>query len=333
MGTQLDLFADFLSKAAPMVEAPSSAPQLGLFDDRSLLLARAREAIAEGQVEAALGDLAAVRRRYPSDGPLLDRAALLEDLARKLGTIRSEPPRARAEATIDLARREALSRIGPEGARRLLRRAAIEAIEALGDAAIVRGAPSGTWLLEAGATTEARASLERAIAGERRSLFLARLADVALAEGLRDESRRLWLEALVLDPYEAAPELSRDEAIRDLPIAARYAHEITDEPVAWCAPVGIVAGVFFAPMLVESAWSVPAWPSAARLAPERAEALARARRFAELYRFAVSPRLAGPERTLDARREMKRLAPGLFAAFMESLGDRRAREPAAAGVS
>ncbi len=179
---------------------------------------------------------------------------------------------------------------------------------ARGDHALLDGQPPGFYFLVAGDSSAARASLLRAIDRQPRARFFALLGDGEHGLGQGARARSLYLEALLHDPFDAAIELVVDEEVRTLPDLARNEMGL-DEPVAWAAAVGAVTGV------------LPVRRTTERPLPDSDDgALARARAFVD----ALGRAAAGAGSGIAARKEMKRLAPGLFAAYVERLAGGRA---------
>jgi hypothetical protein len=323
---QLDLFGQHAP--SPALVPPSPAPeepvpfvlpdvlpgQIGLFEPRALLVGRARSAVARGALDEACRDLETVRKRSPDDlaiaRELVETSALRDRIAR----IEGPRTRQRAGAFLSLAR-EIGGAPEPRASlrRHILARVAAEIRRQHGDAGELEGRLAGEYLLDAGQIEDAQASLVAAVAVRRaaRPLFL--LADTTFLLGDVATARRLYLQALLLDPFDPALRTARDEAVRALPGAARYEIEIEDEPDAWSAPVGIVVGVLARPAPDEvQAMS----PLAEGLSPPRREALTRARGFVEVLATLGATR-PGTEATIELRRTMKRLSPRLFAAYMD----------------
>jgi hypothetical protein len=276
-----------------------------------MLLGRARAAVAAGDLDAACRDLEALRARCPGDLQVgreaLEILALRERLARLAG------PRAGQRAAKLLAVADDLRRAAEPLAslrRRILARVAAEIRAQHSDAGELQGRLPGEYLLDAGEVQEAQASLAAAYAATRdpRALFL--LGDATLILGDRRAARRIYLHALLADPFHPASATVRDEEVRGLPDAVRDEADIEDDPEAWSAPAGVVLGVL--PRLApEEARDLPALPES--LAPARRELLARARAFVEAIADAGAAR---GEAAVEVRRTMKGLCPPLFALYM-----------------
>jgi tetratricopeptide (TPR) repeat protein len=332
---QLDLFgnavASVASTPAPVAPAevvPAAPPptdvlpgQVGLFEDRTLRWGRARVAIGAGRLAEACRELGELGARYPEDALATSEAERAEGIRKKLTKIDSPRTRARVKALLGLAR-EIVDDAEPWCSLRrvLLGRVAEEIRRAQGDDGALEGQPAGYYLIEAGALAEAREALTAAIAVRRsaRALFL--LADVTLALGGEQRAaRRLYLEALLVDPFDPARASVRDQEVRLLADVARDDLEIEEEPVAWAAVAGLLTDVLQHPKRREEPLAPPPPPDAS-LPPAQREALGQARAF-----VAAFARRNGDQ--VEARREMKRIAPRAFAFYMarleESWGGRR----------
>jgi hypothetical protein len=136
--------------------------------------------------------------------------------------------------------------------------------------------------------------------------FFALLGDAEHHERNPRAARRHYLHALLVDPWGFRIDSVRDEEVRGLPDVARSEMGIA-AAVPWAAAVGVVIGV------------LPA-RSGGRLPPTTNPEVGDARAFIDALVTARS----GGDGTVAARRRMKQLAPGLFAAYMESLSDRGA---------
>jgi hypothetical protein len=333
---QLDLFLPPREQAPPLPPEPSPVEeaddavlwtpvpdvlpgQLHLFSDRAVRLERVRAALAEARVGDAHLDLVALCERYPDDAYLRQEAARAKKLHRRFEAALALAPEPRAAALLALARA-----IEPDAApwgslRRALHRRIAAALSAAPDGeAELEGQPPGFYLIEAGAPAEAKASLEASIARRRsaRALFL--LADVTWQGGAQATARRLWLEALLLDPFDDALAAARDDAVRALPDHVRYELEIDDEPAAWAAPAGIVSGVLPSPVGIPADVIAPPELASAehRTAAQRA-ALEKARAFVGRLVEAAAPGRPGAEAVIETRRAMKAISPALFRAYLE----------------
>jgi hypothetical protein len=319
---QLDLFgAPVPPPPPPPPPEPEPAPpeipdvlpgQVGLFDPRTMLLGRARAAVAAGDLDAAYRDLAAVTARSPSDAQLAEEAREILALRERLARVDAPRTRNRAEKLLAVANDlgHALEPLASLR-RRILARVAAEVRAQHGDAGELRGRLAGEYLLDAGEVAEARSSFAAAFAatGDPRALF--RLGDAALLLGDQATARRAYLHALLTDPFHPARAGVRDEEVRSLPEAVRDEAEIEDDPEAWAAPAGIVLGVLPRVVAGDRA-TLP--PIAGALSPARRDALSRARAFVEALTDASAAR---GEAAVAVRRTMKQLSPRLFALYMD----------------
>ncbi len=320
---QLDLFGNPApSPPAPPAPEPEVTPkldlpdvlpgQVGLFDARTMLLGRARAAIATADLDAACRDLDALRARCPDDPQVAREALEGHTLRERLARIEAPRTKHRARALLGLANE--LARAAEPLAslrRRLLARVAAEIRRQQGDAGELEGRLAGEYLLDAGDFRDAQASLATAFAatGEARALFL--LGDATLLLGDRSAARRAYLQALLLDPFHPALRGTRDEEVRALPDVVRDELEIEDEPEAWCAPAGLLLGVLPRPTAGEG----PALPPPSEtLSPTRREALTKARAFVAALATAGATR---GEAAIEVRRTMKRLSLQLFDLYMD----------------
>lgn len=323
---QLSLFDDRTLFAAPVPLDGDAAPspggttpagQLDLFARRTLRLSMAAEAIAAGELAEARRLLEEAVALDPADADVRRQAERVAALERRLGRARNSD--AKAAALLEIARSlEPASGAFASLRRVLLRRVAEALRERDGDDGRLEGQPPGYYWLEAGDVAEAHASLTSAARVRRsaRTLFL--LADAATLLG-EPAARRLYLEALLRDPFDPAFASVRDEAVRGLPDVARYELEIEEEPAAWAAPVGIVTGVLPPPvgLALDEIDEVGVASAEAPRSAGQAEALLRGRRFVAALAAASSrdARRSG-DAVIEARRAMKQLASALFAAYM-----------------
>ena len=321
---QLDLFAEYAAtpvaptpSAEPEVPAPLDLPdvlpgQVGLFEPRSLLLGRARAAVALGQLDEACRELDTLRARCPDDAAVGREALEIHTLRERLARIDGPRARQRARALVELA--SELERAPEPRAslrRHLLARAGAELRKQHGDTGELDGRLAGEYLLEAGDLEGAQASFARAFAADQRARALFLLADATHLLGDSAAARRLYLQALLLDPFEPALRRVRDDGVRSLPETVRFEVEIDDEAEAWSAPAGMLLGVLPRPALEETP-AVP--PPPEMLPPRRREALVRARAFVEAL---VAVGTARGEAVIELRRTMKRLSPQLFGLYMD----------------
>jgi hypothetical protein len=274
--------------------------QLDLFGDRHLQLEGARRALTEGRAAEASRELARLRIHYPGDPGISAELDLAHTLAQQLAEIDAAVPARRPGLLV------AAARGATAGVRTLLLRRA--AAELLRDAptALVDGKPASALLLEAGDVHAARQAAEAAACHSPRARFLAYLADVEHRLDRPGSARERYREALALDPHDVDWDELADEDVRSLPDIARTELEL-DHGIAWAAPVGVVLGV----LPPGEPPPLPCDPPADR---QPASALGQARRFlAALIRSMREP----GARAIDARREMRALAPQLLAAYLE----------------
>lgn len=196
--------------------------------------------------------------------------------------------------------------------RRLLVRAVAELTKEQGDAGTLEGRLAGEILIDAGALAEAEVSLVAALAARREARALYRLADAIFLRGDTAAARRHYLEALLLDPFDAALLDVRDAEVSALPGVVRIDLEIDDEPAAWAAPAGIITGVLPWPAKGD-AGAAPGVNEDA-MPPERREALGRARGFVDAL---AAARTARGDAAITVRREMKRLSAAMFEVYMD----------------
>jgi hypothetical protein len=295
--------------AAPAT-APVSRSQMGLFDAQVRRLRAAIDAVAIADLPSAMSLLEGLTPGFDPDVPSLRRRVVeLHVALERIGAA------AQVEAHLALARSlasegEPWSRLG----RSLICRAAA----GLGQA---EGVLAGRLFMEAAELERARSAL-LAIAGPAQAATLFTLGDVDLALGDRAASRRHYRDALLLDPFDAALESVADEDVRGLPYLAEFEVEVDGEPRAWCAPVGIVAGILPRPREGTAQLPMPMHIPADRLAT-----LTRAREFVDALVQAAAPELhKSRDALLETRRRMKRASPPLFAWYM-------ARQGGASGAS
>ena len=302
---QLDLFGERylpLDQARPAPPASEIAPQLDLFGDRHLQLERARRALAEGRTRDACRELDRLRACYPDDPAIAAELKLARVLQRRLGQIEAAPPAERPRQLLGLL---ALSRaVSPVLGASLLRRAALE-LGRRDPTALLDDQPASVLLLQSGDLHAARAAAEAAVGASPRARFLAHLADVEHRLDRRSSARARYRQALALDPHDVDWDGLADEEVRSLPDIAHSELEL-DPGVAWAAPVGVVLGV------LPLGEPPPPAPRAEPAEPQPPSALEQARRFlAALVRASREP-----ARAIDARREMRALAPQLLAAYL-----------------
>jgi len=277
--------------------------QLDLFGDRHLCLEDARRALTEGRVQDACRELARLRGCYPDDPAIAAELDVAHTLLRRLGEIDAMAPGERPRLLVELAR-AAAGGLRPV----LLRRAAVELYQAGGPTVLLDDKPASVLQLEAGDLHAAWASAVEAARDSPRARFLAYLADVEYRLAHRSRARARYREALALDPYDVDWEALADDDVQALPDIARTELELEDG-LAWAAPVGVV-------MHVLPAGDPPPAPAPRDGVPDRRHpaALEDARGFLRALLRTTENRGAN---AIDARRQMRMLAPRLFAAYLE----------------
>jgi hypothetical protein len=281
--------------------------QLDLFGDRHLQLEDARRALAEGRTQDACRELFRLRSCYPEDPGIAAELDVARTLMLRLGEIEAMSPGERPRRLVELARAT------PAGLRAsLLRRAAVELRQASGPTALLDDKAASALLLEAGDAHTAWAAAAEAARDSPRARFLAYLADVEHRLDHRNRARARYREALALDPYDVDWDELGDDDVKALPDIARTELELEDGR-AWAAPVGVVMSVL--PV------GDPPPPPGSRdgvLDQQPPPALEHARGFLRALVRATQDRGAN---AIDARRQMRTLAPRLFAAYLETLPD------------
>jgi tetratricopeptide (TPR) repeat protein len=285
--------------------------QVGLFEPRSLLLGRARAAVARGELDEACRELETLRARCPDDAAIAREALEVLTLRDRLERIDGPRTRQRARALLTLAA-ELAHAPEPRASlrRRLLARVAAEVRRQHGDTGELDGRLAGEFLLDAGDLEDAQASFTAAFATERRARPLYLLADATFLLGDVAAARRLYLNALLLDPFDPALRAVRDSEVRGLPDTVRFDIEIEEEPAAWAAPAGILLGVLLRPASKDSGVFPPPPDT---LSPRQQDVLADARAFVVALVAATATRGEAP---IEPRRTMKRLSPALFKLYM-----------------
>jgi hypothetical protein len=280
------------------------AAQLDLFADRHVRTENARRALAQGRAEDACRELDQLRRNYPDDAAIAAELAHVSTLLARVGEIEAAPADDRPAALLELAR------IAAVPARPwLLRRAATALCDAWGPAGLVDDKPASVLLLEAGDLHTAWSVAAQAVAGSPRARFLAYLADVEHRLDQRSRSRARYREALAVDPFDVDWDEIAAEEVKALPEVAVTELEL-DDGVAWAAPVGVVMKV-----LPLGDPPPPCMPDEAIADAGRRAALQRSRDF---LRALVQASQARDASAIDARRQMRALAPQLLAAYLES---------------
>jgi hypothetical protein len=315
MGSQLALFPGIVPLEAPAVAEPCPpldiewAPalalpgQVGLFDEHVQRFRTAREALALGDLPRAVSLLEKLAPEFDPAFPVMLRRA--RELRGEIQRLRRLPLSARTAANVEIGRR-----LAPEGepwsslGRVLLSRAAAELVPA-------DGLVAGRLFLEAHDLERARhALLTIHVPPNAATLFA--LGDVESALGDRSAARRCYCDALLLDPFNAALDGAADEDVRGLPYVAEFEAEVDGDPRAWCAPVGIVAGVL--PRPPDRAVDLP---MPADVPADRSVLLARSRVFVDALVRAGSPDVQkNRDALLETRRCMKRASAPLFAWYM-----------------
>ncbi len=278
------------------------AAQLDLFDARNLRLEDARRALAEGRAEDACRELVRLRNSYPDDPGIAAELSFALTLVRRLGEIEAMAPAERPRSLMDLARGTAT---GVRGW--LLRRAAGELRHASGPTALLDDKAASALLLEAGDPHTAWTIAAEAVRDSPRARFLSYLADVEHRLDHRSRSRARYRAALALDPYDVDWDAVAADDVKSLPEIARTELELEDG-VAWAAPVGVV-------MRVLPIGDPPSSASPDGVQDHHPPALGHAREFLRALVRATQDRGAN---AIDARRQMRALAPQLLAAYLET---------------
>lgn len=315
MGSQLALFPGIVALETPAVieppptldiewaPAPALPGQVGLFDEHMQRFRTAREALALGDLTRAISLLRELAPELDPAVPFMLRRAT--ELRGEIHRLRRLPLSARTAANVEIGRRLATegnpwSSLG----RSLLSSAASE----LGPE---DGLIAGRLLLEAGEPERARRVLLAAPSPPTAAVLFA-LGDAESALDERPAARRHYCEALLLNPFDAALDQVADEDVRGLPYVAEFEVEVDGKPRAWCAPVGIVAGVL--PRPVDRAVDLP---MPVVVSADKSASLARAREFVDaLVRAGTTDVQKNRDALLETRRCMKRASPPLFAWYM-----------------
>lgn len=277
--------------------------QLDLFDDRHLQIEDARRALAEGRIEDACRELFRLRGCYPEDPGIAAELDVARTLMLRLGEIEAMSPGDRPRRLVELARSTT------RGLRAsLLCRAAVELRQSGGPTALLDDKAASVLLLEAGDAHTAWATAAEAARDSPRSRFLAYLADVEHRLDHRSRARARYREALAFDPYDVDWEELADDDVKALPDIARTELALEDGR-AWAAPVGVVLGAL-------PVGDPPPAPEPGDGVPDRrpSSALEDARGFLRALVRATQDRGAN---AIDARRQMRTLAPQLLAAYLE----------------
>jgi len=312
MGLQLALFAGVAPPEAPppcvadpIPEGPiqPSPRQMGLFDAQVRQLRAAHEALTLADLTRAVSLLKGLDPGLDPLVPSMLRRSV--ELRRDLERVSTSSRPARVAAHVEFGRHlategEPWSSLG----RVLLVRAALE----LGPA---EGVLAARLLLEAREPARARRVLLE-VPGLPNAGTLFALGDVETALEDRAAARRAYGDAQLLDPFDPALDQAADEDVRGLPYLAEFEVEVDGEPRAWCAPVGIVAGILPRPRELAADLPLPSG-----VAGDRSVLLARARQFVDALVRAGSPDVQrSRESLLEVRRCMKRASAPLFAWYM-----------------
>lgn len=310
----------------PDIHDRHAGGQLDLFDARHLRLQNARLMVARGQLGRASREYDCLLERYVDDPVMASEARRVRDLEARLAKALVLAPMDRVAALIGMAeelRTEAHALVLLR--RVLLRRAAMDWQRACGDAFELSGRLPCHMLMEAGEFELAEASLGRALARQgRHACLVFAWADLAVLRGDVHTARAAYLEALLRDPFDRARCWVRDSEIRSLPDMARHEFDIAEEPIAWCAPVGMVTGVLPSlPMNVAMPMDHRGTqPGDRGVTVARRVALMHARSFVAALQQAGVPGL-DRRAVVEARRIMKQLQPILFRAYLERIATPR----------
>ena len=292
-----------LTDAVPACPSPSDAPtrQIGLFDAQARSLRAALDAIARADTAAAMSILGGVAPEFDPVVPQLLRRG--GELHHVLERLRAMPLEDRVAAQLDLGRVLA-TEAAPWS---VLGRTLIA--HAASDVAPSEGVLARRLFLEAGRAELAKHTL-LAIPGRASAPAPFALGDAEAALGDRVASRRHYRDALLLDPFDDSFDRVADEDVRALLPIAELEVEVGENPRAWCAPVGIVAGVL--PRPGEPVGELPMSGTACSNGE-----LARARQFVDaLVRIGSREVQANRDAVIEARRSMKRASAPLFAWYM-----------------
>lgn len=290
--------------------------QLGLFDARYLRLQRARLIAIRGQISRASREYARLREQYRDDAVIAEEAERVRALELEVARALALDLEDRVRALLAAAERiEAIPGALASVGRILVCRAGMELQRERGDGFALDGRLPGHYFLDAGELERAGQSLARALEHERRARTVFAWAELAALYGDRRAARAAYTEALLRDPFDMAVDRARDSDVACLPDVARYDFDITDEPVAWCAPAGMVTGVLprVAPEALQRFCACDG-------AADRTAALERARGFVRALHEA-GDRSRGRDAIIAARRRMKQLQPGLFREYLGRIAE------------
>src|SRR5215831_5672028 len=176
--------------------------QLDLFDDRHVMLNRARTAVSELRLVDARRELLRLGDFYPRDPGVAAELARVQGVFVRLCDVELLGDGEQAAALLALADEVRAGDLGACFRAALLRRAGEVARAGLGDSGLLAGQPPGFYLLSSGDAEAARASLASAVAREPRARFLALLGDAEHALGAVDAARARYADALLLDPHD-----------------------------------------------------------------------------------------------------------------------------------
>ena len=159
------------------------------------------------------------------------------------------------------------------------------------------------------------ATAVEAVRDSRRARFLAYLADVEHRLDHKTRALARYREALALDPYDVDWDELTNDNVKALPDIARTEFEL-DDGVAWTAPVGVVLHV----LPVGDPPPPPSSPSPApgEDAPAASAAPAALEHARDFLRALVQATQDRGANALDARRQMRALAPQLLAAYLQA---------------
>ncbi len=311
----LDRTAAELPAADEALAQPDPPPgvgtssQIGLFDARVAELRAIREAIASGAIDEARHRLQSVEPDADLDvGGTRER---LSEIAKQLAGAGRLSPRESAAAIATLARKLTADEAPWSHLGRALLVRAARAVDS------ETSSLAGRLRIEAGDLDGALSVLTSALERAHTADLLFALGDVETRRGHPISARRHYRDALLIDPFDSAFENVLDDGVRSLADVAASEVEIEDEPRAWAAAVGIVAGVLALPSPGDWTLSAPH--------PSHAAALGRTRQFVEALVATSAPHgRQDPSAIIEARRTMKRASPALFAWYMARLtGPRR----------
>jgi len=321
MAFQLALFPGVVPLEPPAAAAPApeaetvavqdSVRQMGLFDAQVRQRRAAFDAVARGDLPRAMALLEGLTPD-PSVPSMLRRVA---ELHGEIERARIQPLAGRVARYIEFGRSLA-SESDPwcDLGHALVAQAAAD----LGPSV-----HAGRLLLEARQIEQAKRVL-LSLLGPPSAAALLALGDVEFAQGERLASRQHYRDALLLDPFDLALDGVTDEDVAALPTVAELEVEVDGDPRAWCAPVGIVAGVLPRPRE-----RIGDLPLPTTISPDRAAALVRARQFVDALVRAGAPEVGSSrEALLEIRRCMKGASGPMFAWYIAHQMGASRRTPA-----